>query len=172
MVAAIAWLYFSQQQAFHQPLVPASPQPTISNTTASALPISEFTPESLYLLINAQRLDNKLSPLKPNRMLEQSTLYKLSDMISKKYYRHTDTTETPPWSFFRQAGYQYQLAGENLSFAINTPWQVLRGWMESPSHNEQLLNPRYTDMGIAIDCQTFSSYPDGGCIVVLHLGRQ
>lgn len=152
----------------HNPVL-LSPQPSTSNNkTATAT----LTADSLYLLINAHRLEHMLSQLRSNPTLEQSAQYKLSDMIVNKYYRHTDQNNTPPWPFFLQAGYQYRLAGENLSFAIDTPWQVLNSWVASPTHNEQLLTPEYTDMGVAIDCTTFAQYPDGGCIVVLHLGRE
>ncbi len=161
------WAANKSKQQLHSPLASLSPSSAPSPTG-----ISGFTNDALYLLINAYRLENKLSPLHINPELEQSAQYKLQDMVTNKYYRHTDRADTLPWPFFLQANYQYQRAGENLSFAINTPWQVQEAWMQSPSHNRQLLEKEYQDMGLAHDCKTFKEYPDGGCIVVLHLGRE
>ncbi len=163
--------------------LPTSPSPSTvsSQTTATSagsvqgvnttIAQSEvFDLFKLYLLINAHRKEHKLSPLLIHPSLEQSAQDKIADMVAKKYYRHQDTSDTPSWYLFKKAGYMYLKAGENLSFVHQSPWQVFDAWQQSPQHNQQLLTPEYVDMGLAADCETFKNYPDGGCIVVLHLG--
>jgi uncharacterized protein YkwD len=130
----------------------------------------EINKEQFYLLINAYRKENKLSPLLAHPSLEISATSKLADMIQKKYFRHQDVQAKLTWHFLTNTGYQYKRAGENLSFGLNTPWQVLQAWIDSPEHNALLLDSTFEHMGLASDCQALSSYAGGGCIVVLHFG--
>ncbi len=124
----------------------------------------------LYNLISAYRNDSKLPKVTVHPRLEQSARAKLKDMIDHQYWQHDDQNDVEPWYFFHQVGYLYTTAGENLAFGASSAWQTFTDWQNSPAHNEQLLNPNYEHMGIAIDCQTFTEYYKAGCIVVLHLG--
>ncbi len=170
VICGIFYYSFPQQQQFVAPLI-VSISPLPSAQPIDRVPNANLEAEAIYLLINAHRKDQKLAPLEINPQLEKSAQLKLADMITNKYYRHADEANTEPWHFFRQSGYSFTSAGENLSFNLNTPWQVTSNWIQSTTHNEQLLNETYKHMGLAIDCTTFAQYADGGCIVVLHLGN-
>jgi len=143
-----------------------TPQPTLT----SIEPEFSINKASLYLLINAHRKENQLANLISNSQLEASAELKLSDMIANKYYRHQDVQGDPGWHFVKQAGYQYLLIGENLAFQLNSEWQILDSWINSPAHNQQLLDPKYEDFGLAVDCTALEKYANSGCITVLHLG--
>jgi len=130
-----------------------------------------LNPDTLYSLINAHRRENHLSPLQANPSLEKSAALKIDDMNANQYWRHQDKQEVESWYLFRQAGYGYQLAGENLGFAVTSEWQVFADWVASPTHNLQLLEPEYEDMGLATDCVTYTKLAGGGCLVVLHLAQ-
>lgn len=145
-----------------------SPSPELPTNSKKA-PIAA---QSLYLLINAHRKDAGLSPLSPSPKLEQSAQLKINDMIEKNYWQHTDPTNVESWPLFKQAGYEYLVAGENLSFALNSAWDVFSSWVASPTHNAQLLNPEYEDLGVAIDCHTYQKLAEQPCIAVLHLGKE
>lgn len=126
--------------------------------------------EKLYGLINGYRRENNISPLTAHTALEQSARLKLNDMLEKKYWRHGDTNNYPPWNFFTLAGYQYSTAGENLAFGVKTTWQTFTNWKESQTHNEQLLESKYQHMGLALECDFYEAYAGETCLVVLHLG--
>jgi uncharacterized protein YkwD len=134
--------------------------------------VPNISVNQLYLLINAHRKDYRLSSLVTHPALEKSAQKKIDDMVENNYYRHQDVENIESWYLFKQVGYHFSHAGENLSFNNNTPWQVFDSWVNSPAHNEQLLGPVYRDMGAAVDCETFLEYDGGGCIVVLHLGAE
>jgi uncharacterized protein YkwD len=176
VISALAILFAYLAFWQHEPnlnINQPTPTPVFpTNTTQEATQETPSTPnpQSLYLLINAHRKESNLSPLKPSNELEQSARLKLEDMISKKYYRHQDIQGNDGWHFLKQAGYDYILAGENLAFQLNSEWQIISSWIESPDHNQQLLEPKYEDMGVVIDCSALKIYADGGCISVLHLG--
>lgn len=131
-----------------------------------------FETQALYRLINSYRTENDLHKLFIDHALEDSANRKLSDMITKEYFRHADTNNNESWYLFQAAGYQYKYAGENLSFGNNTPWQVFEAWQKSAAHNEQLLKPEYQDMGIATNCEEYKIGRNSSCLVVLHLGTR
>ncbi len=180
----VAVLLVSQVLVYHSEIrtfVVGSISPQTSVQTASnderikgaeITSAEEIKPESLYLLINAYRKEHKLSPLIAHPTLEISAQRKLKDMVDNKYFRHLDAQDGQTWYMLTNAGYHYKKAGENLSFGYNSPWQVLQAWIESDSHNRQLLDGLYVNMGLAADCTSLSMYADGGCIIVLHLGLQ
>ncbi len=169
-------LALSQAIYFFPGIFPAELIPNNSNNSKNNIqetetsPQAEFDTHRLYSLINAYRKDQNLSPLLIDPRLEKSATAKINDMISQKYYRHEDTVNQESWYLFTAAGYHYKLAGENISFSHNTPWQVFQAWSESTSHNEQLLKPNYEEMGLAADCESFREYAGKNCVVVLHLG--
>lgn len=141
-------------------------------TTASSTQAEADFRDKLYNLILAYRRENSLSLLTRSQLLEQSAYLKLADMVENNYYRHEDQTNVQSWYLLEQVGYPYQTAGENLAFSATSAWQVFSDWQQSPTHNAQLLNPNYENMGIAVDCHTFADQAENACMVVLHLAKQ
>lgn len=155
-------------------------KPAITSDQPTATPLAPTTTTvdsadfqtKLYNLINGYRADQKLSKLRVSEQLESSALLKSRDMVENQYWRHQDQQGRETWYFFNLVGYNFQLAGENLAFAAESPWQTFADWQASPTHNQQLLTSEYEDMGLSIDCQSYEEYAKGGCLVVLHLGKQ
>ena len=99
---------------------------------------------------NAEREKLGLTPLVANSKLTQAALAKGQDMLAQHYWAHVSPTGTQPWTFMKNSGYVYQLAGENLArdFA-NTP-DMVRAWMNSPTHRANIVNGRYREIGVAV----------------------
>lgn len=134
--------------------------------------VTAFDTLALYNLINSYRDENNLNKLFINKLLEDSSQRKLTDMIDAEYFKHSDTNNNESWYLFQAAGYQYKFAGENLSTGNNTPWKVFEAWQKSPAHNEQLLKSEYLDMGLAVNCEEYKIGRNASCLVVLHLGTR
>lgn len=111
---------------------------------------SDITPERIIELTNKERAATGAAPLRVDPRLTQAALSKASDMLTKGYWAHVAPDGTDPWDFFTNSGYQYRYAGENLARDFSTPDAVVSAWMASPSHRDNLLAPRYDDMGIAV----------------------
>lgn len=47
-----------------------------------------------------------------------------------------------------QVGYRYRVVGENLAAGPTTVAETVQGWLDSPPHCENLMDARYTQMGI------------------------
>lgn len=111
---------------------------------------SNITPERLIELTNQERLKRGLPPLSLNQSLNQAAQLKAGDMFAFNYWAHNSPSGRDPWSFFKEAGYVYLYAGENLARDFMTSEAVVNAWMNSPTHQDNILNQNYQDIGLAV----------------------
>jgi len=111
---------------------------------------SQIDPDKVVELTNKERLNTGVTTLKLNSELNQAALAKATDMLEHNYWAHISPTGTEPWYFVTQSGYKYQHAGENLARDFSNPTDVVKAWMASPTHRQNLLDGRYRDIGIAV----------------------
>lgn len=106
--------------------------------------------EELITLTNQERASKGAPLVVESPELSQAALLKAQDMFAKDYWAHVGPDGTTPWHFFELAGYKYVYAGENLARGFDTSSGVVAGWMNSLSHRENLLNPNYQHIGMAV----------------------
>jgi len=111
---------------------------------------SQIDPDKVIELTNKERLNAGVTILKENSELDQAALAKATDMFEHNYWAHISPTGTEPWYFVTQSGYKYQHAGENLARDFSNPGDVVKAWMASPTHRQNLLDDKYKDIGIAV----------------------
>lgn len=111
---------------------------------------SNITPDRVIELTNQQRLEQGLSPLSLNPTLSQAAQLKAGDMFAFNYWAHNSPSGRDPWSFFKEAGYSYLYAGENLARDFMTSEAVVNAWLNSSSHKENILNGKYNETGLAV----------------------
>jgi hypothetical protein len=71
-------------------------------------------------------------------------------MFAKQYFEHISPSGKGPADVVTAAGYSYILVGENLAEGdFRTNAELLTGWMNSPGHRANIINPRYTEIGAA-----------------------
>ncbi len=131
---------------------------TIALPSAS-LYSSSITGENIVTLTNAARHNLNLSKLEESATLNRAAQAKAEDMIAKQYFAHQSPDGDTPWDWFRRAGYSYLYAGENLAVHYTTAEEVGEGWMASPSHRANIVNPSYTQIGVGIAYGTFEGVP-------------
>ena len=101
-------------------------------------------------LTNRERIKNGLSALKESPTLDQAAFFKAQDMFNDNYWAHVAPDGTTPWVWFDKTSYKFMMAGENLAKDFNTSAGVVTGWMKSPTHKENVLNNKFTEIGIAV----------------------
>lgn len=101
-------------------------------------------------LTNQRRIAAGLSPLTLNANLSNAAQLKGSDMIDRDYWAHVSPDGTQPWSFFKRVGYGYRYAGENLARDFSSASAAVDAWMNSPTHRDNILNPKYKEIGIGV----------------------
>jgi uncharacterized protein YkwD len=103
----------------------------------------------LVNLTNVNRVAANISELKINPVLEEAAQLKANDMAAKGYFAHNTPEGFTPWYWFDQAGYKYTYAGENLAVNFVDSEDVETAWMNSRGHFLNIMNPKFTEIGIA-----------------------
>lgn len=111
---------------------------------------SSVTTEEIISLSNQERAKAGLPHLSQNPQLTNAAYAKAQDMFSQNYWAHVSPTGTQPWTFIRNAGYNYQSAGENLARDFADSNSLMAAWMASSSHKENILSSRYENIGVAV----------------------
>lgn len=131
---------------------------------------ASITAQELVDLTNIQRAESGLPALEFNQLLAQAAQAKAADMIAKNYWAHTSPDGLTPWVWFKNIGYKYLYAGENLARDFSDSAGVVNAWMNSPSHRENILSNRYREVGIAVVHDNFQGQPT--TLVVQMFGTQ
>jgi uncharacterized protein YkwD len=90
-----------------------------------------------------------VAPLRPNGTLTQVALRYAQDMATYGYMSHTGHDGSTPQARITRGGYRWREIGENLASGIMTPEEVVAGWLASPDHCANLMDPLYTEAGAA-----------------------
>ncbi len=111
---------------------------------------SQITPQRIIELTNQERASRGLEPLKNNSLLNQAAQLKAGDMFAFDYWSHQSPSGREPWTFLKDTGYNYRIAGENLARDFYRPEAVIKAWMNSPTHKENIVNPKFQEIGVAV----------------------
>jgi hypothetical protein len=103
----------------------------------------------LVELTNADRGAQGLGTLTVSPVLTAVAEAKAKDMAAKGYFAHTSPEGLTPWHWFKEKGYKFSYAGENLAVDFNESIDVERAWMNSPTHRANLVGTQFTEIGIA-----------------------
>lgn len=102
------------------------------------------------LLIETNRVRESKGLLEVNSALQRAAQNKAEDMVEKEYFSHMTPSGKTPWQWIDEMGYEYSSAGENLAVNFDTSEGVVDGWMNSESHKRNIMNEKFTDVGIGI----------------------
>lgn len=92
-----------------------------------------------------------LAKLTENSKLNLSAENKLQDMFDNQYFEHISPSGAGVGDLGIQAGYDYILIGENLALGnFSDDLDLVDAWMASAGHRANILNGRYTEIGIAV----------------------
>lgn len=100
---------------------------------------------------NIERQKAGFQPVTFNSALSEAAKMKAQNMFAENYWAHFSPSGKDPWDFMKTAGYRFSYAGENLARNFSNPEDMTAAWMASPSHRENILNPKYQDIGIAVE---------------------
>lgn len=111
---------------------------------------SSITIDEVVRSTNEQRSAAGLKPLSYNERLADAARRKAANMFSENYWAHNSPSGKSPWTWFKEAGYNYVFAGENLAKDFGDTSRMMSAWMASPTHKENIVNPKYSEIGIAV----------------------
>jgi len=126
-------------------VAPSTPVETPQDASISAIE------KAVLDLTNAERQKAGLKPLQTDKNLMTSARQKSGDMASKNYFSHTSPTYGSPFDQMKANGVTYKAAAENIAMGQRTAEEVVKGWMASPGHRQNILTASYTHIGIGYD---------------------
>ena len=113
--------------------------------------------EQVLALVNGARAvsrtcgDKSFPPAKPltyNPLLALASLAHANDMASQNYFSHDGKDGSDPAQRVERAGYRYRATGENIAAGMATAEAAVEGWIKSPPHCANLMNPAFSEMGV------------------------
>ncbi|MBU1032108.1 CAP domain-containing protein [Patescibacteria group bacterium] len=123
----------------------------IGYTKPGILGISaDIDQKKLIELTNSERQKMGLPPVSENEALDRAAVLKAQNMLAENYWAHFAPSGKTPWDFILGSGYKFTYAGENLAKNFYNSDDVVSAWMNSKTHKDNLLNPKYKDIGIAV----------------------
>ena len=107
-------------------------------------------------LVNVERRKHGRAKLRANTGLALAGQRHARDMVRKHYFAHDSRSGRDFKDRIVRTGYtrgSAAILGENLAWGshnLATPRAIVRGWMNSPGHRANILQPRFRHLGIGI----------------------
>jgi uncharacterized YkwD family protein/spore coat assembly protein SafA len=99
-------------------------------------------------LTNQERAKAGIPGLQTDWELSRVARHKSEEMSNLKYFSHTSPKYGSPFDMMKAFGIQYKTAGENIAQGQSSPDSVVKSWMNSPGHRQNILSPNYTHIGV------------------------
>ncbi len=147
---------------------PTTPEPAVA--AAPNEKINQIV-QGIFDGINQARAERNLSPLSEDPNLMSIAQLRSNDMITRNYFSHTDPNSGQVLFqiLLNDQHYTYLFAGENIAeirnqgafvpsgFTVYARYsatdladQFVTGWINSPDHYENIINPHFRRTGIAV----------------------
>jgi uncharacterized protein YkwD len=115
----------------------------------------DSTRAAILCLLNDERAQHGLAPLTTSALLELASQRHSEDMGLRKFFAHETPDGADPGRRMEAVGYPVTstTTGENLAWGTGpeaTPVRIVKGWMNSPGHRENILRPEFTQVGVGV----------------------
>lgn len=110
----------------------------------------------VIVLTNKERTVRGLKALTVNEQLQIMAEVKAKDILAQQYFDHVSPEGRSMVNLAKDAGYSYTLIGENLALGnFGNSVALVRGWMNSPGHRANILQTKFTEIGVATVTGTY-----------------
>ncbi|MEM9746519.1 MAG: CAP domain-containing protein [Actinomycetota bacterium] len=140
--------------------VRVDPPETTTTTTAPPTPSvpAGFATElaEVVAIANQERAAAGVGPLTVDPLLNAAAQLHSEDQARMNDLTHIGSDGSNPGQRIARQGYVFRTWGENAAVGYRTAAGVMDGWMGSPGHRGNLLNPSFTEIGMGV------AYSSGG----------
>lgn len=114
--------------------------------------------QNVMAMINSARLQPRqcgtqafaaTSPLAWNATLAKAAEGHTRSMANNNFFDHKDRDGRTPGDRAELEGYNGQQVGENIAAGLDSARKVVDGWLTSPGHCANLMNPQFRELGAA-----------------------
>lgn len=128
-----------------------SEQISIASFSDQSQPSTALTTKGVINETNRYRQTEGLVALQYNEQLEQAAQRKLDDMFARQYFAHISPSGEGAAELAKEVNYQYIIVAENLALGnFVSDEELVKSWMDSPGHRENIMNTRYHEIGVAV----------------------
>jgi uncharacterized protein YkwD len=115
--------------------------------------------ERVVDLVNAARNSSRrcgsdryaaVPPLSESRKLNDAAAGHARDMARRRFFDHRGPDGSQPKDRVLRTGYQPRLTGENIAFGPESAEEAVAGWLASPGHCANIMDPRFQHIGVAL----------------------
>jgi uncharacterized protein YkwD len=133
-----------------EPTETPSPSPSAMSPTPRVSGNARYE-QDVVELVNRERSKARPScePLRVDSRLTTAARAHSADMAAKNYFGHDGRDGSSPTDRARRAGYPGGVA-ENIASGQSTPNAVMNAWMNSSGHRTNIVNCRYTVIGVGL----------------------
>lgn len=146
-----------------RPVPPAIPQrpdtPRAPGGRAMESAAGEHSTGDVIALVNDARARPRrcgsqqyaaVPPLRHSEQLSDASLAHAEDMAERGYFDHKTPEGITPTQRLARTGYQWNLTGENIARGQMSAEEAVAGWLASPGHCANIMEPRFSETGFAL----------------------
>ena len=131
--------------------------PPLKVSEETIYPQAILTQPGIIKWTNAEREKHNLPLLKENPELNVMAKAKIKDMFEKQYFAHESPTGEKVQDLAKNFNYEFLIIGENLAMGnFANDEELIKAWMASPGHRDNILNKSYREIGIAVQKGVFN----------------
>lgn len=156
---SLQWYWDTANPIKNTPSCPRYPAatPVPSEKPEPTMPPAQNTPEpsensldayaaDVIALVNAERKNAGLSELQTAQNLTAAALVRAAEI--KRSFSHTRPDGTSCFTVLKEQNVSYRGAGENIAMGQQSAQAVMKGWMNSAGHRENIRNANFTKIGV------------------------
>ena len=102
----------------------------------------------VFEIVNQERIKAGVKPLKFNNDMYKAAMVRAKECDES--FSHDRPNGTSCFTALKEAGVKYLFAGENIAMGYRTPADVMKGWMDSEGHRNNILDPDFTDFACGV----------------------
>ncbi|MFD1535514.1 CAP domain-containing protein [Nonomuraea guangzhouensis] len=133
-----------------------TPSPTTRKTETPATPerkasitsVGTSLENEVVRLTNAERAKGGCKPLKHDARLRKAAFGHSADMAKNDYFDHDSQDGRDMVDRMRAAGFTGSAWAENIAMGQRSAAEVVRTWMNSDGHRQNIMNCSYTLIGV------------------------
>ncbi len=96
-------------------------------------------------------------PLKWQAQAEQAALAQAQYLQQNNLFSHAGANGSTVGDRLTATGYAWSTVGENIAAGYADVASVVKGWLDSPGHCVNVMNPNFTDIGVSLVQATSSN---------------
>ena len=112
--------------------------------------------DEIVKLVNEARAKEGLQPLTLDPLLRKGAQVRAEECV--KVFSHTRPNGTSYKTAISEAGVVSNYTGENVACGHSSAQQVVKAWLNSPGHRDNILNSNFTKIGVGLEKNVGNGY--------------